>query len=182
MNVTPSGEVRPTEAWLGRLRERLLAIASRRVPAESVEDVVQDALRVIVQRRIPDSSAVRIDDLPELAWCFQVLRNTIGNYYQKTRSRLRWQEQAATRTAAPAPPTPLDALESAEATRVILAAMEDMRDDSESCGRYLERLAAGDSPADLARNEGLDPAVLYRRIYRCRHKLRLKLMERGILA
>lgn len=180
MNDTPGGETR-TEAWLARLRERLLAVASRRVPAESVEDVVQDALRVIVQRRIPDSKAMRIDDLPPLAWCFQVLRNTIGNYYQKTRSRQRWQEWVTNQDATPAP-TPLDALESDDATRAILAALAEMRDDSESCGRYLERLAAGISPADLARDEGLDAAVLYRRIYRCRHKLRLKLMERGILA
>ncbi len=181
MNTTPSGEPRATEAWLARLRERLLAVASRRVPAEAVEDVVQDALRVIVERKVLEAGAV-IDDLPGLAWCFQVLRNTIGNYYQKTRTRRAWQEQASSHVETPAPPTPLDALESEEATRVILATLREMRDDSESCGRYLERLAHGAAPADLARAEGVDPAVLYRRIYRCRYKLRMRLIERGILA
>jgi DNA-directed RNA polymerase specialized sigma24 family protein len=181
MNTTPNGEPRPTEAWLARLRERLLAVASRRVPAEAVEDVVQDALRVIVERKVPETGAM-IDDLPGLAWCFQVLRNTIGNYYQKARTRRTWRERESTRAPEPAAPTPLDALESADATRTILAAIQAMRGDADSCGRYLECLAQGTSPADLARSEGVEPAVLYRRIYRCRHKLRVVLIERGILA
>ena len=36
--------------WLERLRGRMLDIARRRVPADEVEDLVQGALRVIVER------------------------------------------------------------------------------------------------------------------------------------
>ena len=40
----------PLEPWLENLRARLLGVTRRRVPHETAEDLVQDALKVIVER------------------------------------------------------------------------------------------------------------------------------------
>lgn len=169
------------EAWLAQLRRRMVAVAARRVPAADVEDVVQDALRVVAERGVGEDAAVSVEGLPGLAWCFQVLRNTIGNYYQKSRTRraLLDRAESAARHAAD-PPVPLDSLEANDAARAILEAIESFGPGD--CRRYLASLAGGTSPAELAHAERIEAPVLYRRIYRCRHRLRAALIERGILA
>ena len=50
------------------------------------------------------------------------------------------------------------------------------------CARYLQRLFDGVAPGELARQEGLEEAALYRRVYRCRIKLRTLLARRGVEA
>ena len=40
----------PLEPWLESLRARLLGVARRRVPQVAAEDLVQDALKVILER------------------------------------------------------------------------------------------------------------------------------------
>ena len=66
-----------------------------------------------------------------------------------------------------------------------VAAIQGLRELAEVdgvCGRYLQRLIDGLSPSDLAREERLGAAVLYRRVYRCRLKLRSILERMGVLA
>ena len=45
--------------------------------ADEAEDLVQSALGIIMEK---------MQDRPDLAWCLQVLRNVIGNHYQRRRS------------------------------------------------------------------------------------------------
>ena len=163
---------REREAWLTELRQRFVAVARRRVPEDAVEDVDQDALRIVHERG---------GDRPDLPWCFQVLRNTIGNWYQRQKVRARdlSPEDAALPNAAP---TPLEALEDREVERALRESIEKIGGGDTGCAHYLQRLMRGDAPARIAEDEGLDPAVLYRRIYRCRGKLRELLRERGVLA
>jgi len=162
---------RERDVWLGELRARFVSVARRRLPEDAVEDVVQDALRVVHEKG---------EEHPELPWCFQVLRNTIGNWYQKQRVRSRdlAPEDAAVPRAAP---TPLEALEDRELGRVLAESVAALGTTDAGCGRYLERLMAGETPATIAGEEGVDPAVLYRRIYRCRGKLREILIGKGVV-
>ncbi len=166
----------PEGAWLAPLRERFLSIARRRVHPDVAEDLVQDALRVIVERN-PGGEP------PSLPYCFQVLRNVIGNHYQKERVRRRRAEVEDAGTAVPdESPTPLEALASDDALRVVGECLQGLSVTDPGCTRYLRRLIGGANPAAVAEEEGLAAAVFYRRLYRCRLKLRDLLDQRGYFA
>jgi RNA polymerase sigma factor (sigma-70 family) len=178
-----SGPLTERERWLGMLRTRFLEIARRRVAAAAVEDTVQEALRVVYERGIVAAAAgqVRMEDgLPPLAWCFQVLRNTIGNHYQRQQHR-RHETLSEAHTAASPEPDPLESLEQGELARQLGAALDALALSAPDCARHLRRLLAGATPAALAADEGLAAEPLYRRLYRCRARLRELLIERGVL-
>jgi DNA-directed RNA polymerase specialized sigma24 family protein len=163
-NVQPGD----AEAFLRELRRRFVEIARRRVSADVVEDVVQEALTVVVTKR--EASPDRAQSLP---WCFQVLRNVIGNHYQKERTRGR---------AAPAPepaatPTPLDALERAEVGRILRDAIAELAARDGTCADLLRRALAEEAPA-VAAGSASTPYV---RAFRCRQKLKAILLRRGVL-
>lgn len=174
----------PDDAALRALRDRFVSVARRRVPEDAAEDLVQSALQVVIERGWRPGMADRIDDLPPLAWCFQVLRHTIGNYYQRRRTAdARLTPLGLTsREESIAEETPLEALEAREARRLVMAAIDSFAGDGTDCRHYLRRLLEGATPADLATEASLIESVLYRRVYRCREKLRGLLRERGILA
>jgi RNA polymerase sigma factor (sigma-70 family) len=179
-HVVPEAEA-GLEPWFRSLRERLLEITARRVPPGVAEDLVQEALSVVLQRGVRAGSFDTVDGLPPLAWSLQVMRNTIGNYYQKARTLSRHVQPLADHDEVPhGDPTPLDALELDESAGLIRETLEDLGGQDGQCGRYLTRLLDGLSPADLARSEGVEAAAFYRRLYRCRQKFRLLLMEKGV--
>lgn len=168
--------------WLLALRARFVVVARRRVPPADVEDIVQEAMRVVVEKRIAPGAA-DVEGLPSLAWCFTVLRHCVGNYYQRRRTRVRHHAPLEAAAAAASPgPAPLESLESSDAEARIRAAIAEIAHASASCGRYLNALADGRAPAEIARDESLEEAVLYRRVYRCRQQLRALLLARGVLA
>jgi RNA polymerase sigma factor (sigma-70 family) len=174
-----------TDGWLVQLRDRFVAVARRRLPSEAVEDVVQEALTVVYEKGIRVPQADAIDGMPPLAWCFQVLRNLIGNFYQKQRTRaatMSPDEDVERLDAADQSPTPLEALESREVRRLVRQALGELGKQDGTCAHYLQRLLEGLTPADLASEEAVEPAVLYRRVYRCRIKLRDILEQKGVLA
>jgi DNA-directed RNA polymerase specialized sigma24 family protein len=172
-----------SDEWLGRLRERFISIARRRVAADAVEDVVQDALRVVIERGIPVPGALAHEGEPMLAYCFQVLRNVIGNHYQKERVQQRRREPGMPDSGFADPaPVPLESVASKEAVRIVGECIASMTGADAACGRYLRRLADGAGVGELAREERLAEAVLYRRVYRCRIKLRSLLARRGVMA
>jgi len=169
--------------WLIALRARFVAVARRRVAADDVEDVVQEAMRIVISKQTTGPGGAMVEGEPPLAWSFVVLRNAIGNHYQRTRVRHRVHAplEAAGEPATGAP-TPLEALESADASARIHDAIGQLAAESATCGQYLRALAEGQSPADVAREAGLEEAVLYRRVYRCRQRLRALLADRGVIA
>jgi RNA polymerase sigma factor (sigma-70 family) len=139
-----------------------------------VDDVVQDTLRIVYEKSAGEA-------LPDIAWSFQVLRNTIGNLYQKQRVRARDLPPEHV-SAADAAPTPLEALEREESTRKIRECLRTLQRSDAPCTRYLERLMEGASPAEIAAEESVTASVLYRRVYRCRAKFRMILRAQGVLA
>lgn len=169
--------------WLADLRASLVEQARRRVEPGAVEDVVQDTLRVIVERGVREPGGAWVDGLPPLAWSMQVLRNMIGNHYQRARVRsARWSPVEEAASIPSAGGTPLELYEVAEGERIVRMAIERVAGSDPNCGRYLERLAGGAAPGDLAEKEGVDAAAFYRRLYRCREKLRTRLREAGVVA
>ncbi len=170
-----------TEAWLAELRQRFVSVTARRVPQAHVEDLVQDALGVVYERGVVAQHGVTREGLPGLAWCFQVLRNTIGNFYQKQKTRSR-EPAIEDQPMAPPVPTPLEALEESQMVELLRSALEEFQARDAQCGRYLLHLAQGMSPQTLAVEESVEAPVLYRRLYRCRAKFRQLLERKGFLS
>ena len=164
--------------WLTRLRERFVEVTTRRVDDSDIEDVVQEALRIVAEKHIRPNVAL-IDELPRIAWCFQVLRNVIGNHYRREEVRKRRMQQPGGHEGS-TPARFAEELESRDNLRLIEDAISEMHNNNENCGRYLARLIDGDTPQDVANEEDLAPAVFYRRLYRCRQKLRALLSVRGV--
>jgi RNA polymerase sigma factor (sigma-70 family) len=182
--MSSSGPIRvtgATDAWLTELRSRFLAVARRRVTGDAAEDVVQEALRILVEKSALEPGAEGPGGAAVLAYGFAVLRNVIGNYYQRERVRRTVHEpESAAGTASDPAPTPLEALAAEERIRMVRESLETLAASDRACARYLKRLLDGATPRDLASQEGLEEAVLYRRVYRCRLKLRALLEQRGV--
>jgi DNA-directed RNA polymerase specialized sigma24 family protein len=83
-----AGDTHAEAALYEGLRVRFLALAKRRVRQDSVEDVVQDALRIVHQKHREREQGRGI-----LVWSLTVLRNVIGNYYQAKERRTRREVQ-----------------------------------------------------------------------------------------
>ena len=182
--MSPMTEIKGTlgeDEWFAQLRARFLEIARRRVGSEAAEDVVQDALKVVSERGEAVLRQSDVDGRTPLAWCMQVLRNTIGNHYQKQRTRReRIQEGEVALDPVDPSPGPIEALESAEALRLIRQSLEEMARVRDHCARYIRSIAKGVSPRQIAAEERLEEAVIYRRVYRCRQKFRDLLRSRGL--
>ncbi len=178
--MTGAANTNERNRWYESLRQRYLSLARRRVEPDAVEDVVQEALRVVFEREGIFSRDTE-DGLPPLAWCFQVLRNTIGNHYQKRRTRSR-EQNIDTAYGLSHGKTPLEALQESESETLIHALLATLEETDPQCARYLQRLAEGEKPAEVAEREKLRAAVFYRRIYRCRGKLRELMREEGVTA
>lgn len=165
----------PDPDWLEPLRVRLTEIARRRVREDSVEDLVQDTLRIVLERGLPVAREEG-RDRPPLKWCFMTLRNVIGNWYQKQRDQTDVQDLPL---AAPGP-DPLSALAREERDRRIHEALDELRRQSRDCAGWLWAVAEGTKPAELADRAGVAADAFYRRLYRCRKKLEALLLEREL--
>jgi len=183
MNLFEPSGTTTTDAWLRELRSNLLAVARRRVLADAAEDVVQETMRILLEKGGLAPGWTSPEGAPALAVALRILRNVIGNHYQRDRMRRPGGdlEDVARTTADPAP-TPLEALATEERVRIVRESLAAMATRDRDCARYLQRLLDGVAPGALARQEGLEEAVLYRRVYRCRLKLRTLLERRGIAA
>jgi DNA-directed RNA polymerase specialized sigma24 family protein len=176
MDKRPSVAVLDQNEWLAELRERFLQLARRRVAAGAVEEIVQEALRVVSEEGLKPGQLA--GDKPALAWAYQVLRNAVGNHYSR-------QQRRGSRPPNPGGPgpvsgTPLEALERGQLTRLLDESLRELRRSSFDGARYLLALRKGRTPAELAAIEGLTPALLHRRVYLYRMQLREILVARGI--
>ena len=75
-----AGDEKAGAVLFEKLRVRFLAIAKRRVREDDVEDLVQDALRIVIQKQGDRNRFPGV-----LVWSLTILRNVIGNYYQAKR-------------------------------------------------------------------------------------------------
>ena len=169
---------RSLEPWLEELRRRMLDITRRRVPADDAEDLVQNALRVIIERAGSAGAGTEIDGRPRIAWCLQVLRNVIGNHYRRAQTRKKMIDGSIE------PETlsrPLESLGAEDRVLMIEDSLAELAAADGNCGRYLQRMADETPAREIARDEGLETNALYQRLYRCRRKLREILRRKGVL-
>jgi RNA polymerase sigma factor (sigma-70 family) len=143
------------------LRARLLVLARFRVP-EAAEDTVHEAL-LVVHQHLEECDTV--DGL--LAFSHQVLRNKIGNLYQR---RHRWghdelQEGDAVYWIH-------DQIEHEELERIILESINRLRETLPVCGEILSSLYCGLEPTEISSNLGISKSNLKTRTFRCRQALR----------
>jgi DNA-directed RNA polymerase specialized sigma24 family protein len=166
----------PVDAWMAMLRLRLTEIARRRVQVDDVEDVVQSAMTVILQKR--PELGMHVDGMPTIAWCLQVLRNVIGNHYRRMHTQRR---HLANDVDVETVPRPVDSLASDHVARMIDESLDEIGAEGDPCGTLLRRLAQGAQPHELAHAAGLAPHALYQRLYRCRRRFRELLRRKGLL-
>lgn len=165
------------------LRVRFLILGKRRVRPDHVEDVVHEALGVVLRkyRDLPSDRGL-------LVWSMTVLRNVIGNHYQARRrdgdrtTRLDdWDDVAVGQLD----DDPLGHLAADEAADRLEAAIDELARTSPRCGiifaRLLESVEQGGSPREVsARTLALVQAALpdlsrnafYVSLHRCRAQLR----------
>ena len=180
------GDAAAESALFRDLRVRFLSIAKRRVHEDSLEDVVQDALRVVHEKyRMRESGAGM------LIWSLAVLRNVIGNWYQAKERRGRRRAEVDLQLV-PAPPSSspeaalLDGPGGAGELGVRLeAAIAELAGRHPRCAaifhHILESLALGGGPREISgralermREEepDLSRGGFYTALHRCRARLR----------
>ncbi len=178
--LSADGDAVAEQELFERLRVRFLSIAKRRVRADDLEDVVQDALRTVHGKYGQRQAAPTM-----LTWSLAVLRNVIGNYYQRRQRRNGAEafdeqrhvsvESAAAQAVVAGEETVAEALEA-----IARLARTDAR-----CAimfrRILESLELGGVPAEVSRRAmasmraefgDVSRGALYVALHRCRRRLR----------
>lgn len=171
-----STEISPTDAWYRSMHQRMLGIARRRVDTDDAEDVVQQAMQIIVEKGVHPGGEV--DGQPSLAWCLRVLRNVIGNHYQRSRVQRRHVDASMDLEQVEVAIESLDADAAHDRLTRLLA---EFARDASDCGRYLRRLAEDADVHEIAAEENIASHAFYQRLYRCRRRFREFLRARGVL-
>jgi RNA polymerase sigma factor (sigma-70 family) len=170
------GDDRAMEALLPRLRERISHVAKQRLGGARVEDVVQETLTTLWEKR--DSIDVPGRVLPFL---FRVLRNKIGNAYMRVR---REQEREGDRGALeefpgdPVTDDPGVLFENDELQRSIEKALQVCVNENAVQGRVLLLLFEGRTASEISTELGGTPVSTVRTIiHRGRKRLKEILMR-----
>lgn len=161
--------------WLSLLRQRFAGIAARRVPEDAIEDIVHDALGIVLAKG-PAEALRNNQSEPSLQWSFNVLRNVIGNWYQRRRHHetlegVEFQDDG---------PDALAALTTAERVETIRSAVEELRQARPRCAHWLWSMAQGIKAGVLAEGADMESSAFYRKIYRCRKILAEILLRKGV--
>jgi len=174
-----SGDERAESRLFETLRVRFLGIAKRRVQPDHLEDLVQEALQIVLRKGRQQQRTENV-----LIWSLTVLRNVIGNHYQ---ARKRENERMATgenildhladETARPD--------EIPERDPGLEQALTRLAAKFPRCGKIfaaiLDSLAAGGGPREVSQRAletvqrqepGLARGSFYTALHRCRSQLR----------
>lgn len=185
-----SGDAGAEESLFAALRERFIALAKRRLREHEVEDVVQDALGIAFRKYRTRPSGV-----PVLPWSLVVLRNAIGNAYQRrARAELQETTPAAGPGEAAASGDPADPLDREELVAQLVEAVRRLAGTHPRCGalfrHVFESLAQDGGPESATERAvttarqafpDMTAANFYVMLHRCRARLRsiLDRMEGG---
>jgi len=177
------GDGRAEAALFEELRVRFLSLAKRRVQPDHVEDVVHDALGIVLRKyREPDRES------GILVWSLTVLRNVIGNHYQSRRrdtDRTTQVDDWRTVPEAAVAADPTAGLAADQAADRLEEAVAELSASSVRCGaifrRILDVLAAGGEPREAGRRAfdrvredfpDMSRNTFYVALHRCRGQLR----------
>ncbi len=170
-SASPSRDLDPR--WLDQLRQRFAEIAARRVPDSAVEDVVHDALAVVLAKGIAEADRRGQPDPPAGASPCCATSSATG-----TRSGAR--TFRSTRTWNPRRPIRSPALAT---VRAHAARCAERWSTSATRRRGMRALAVGARPRVEAARSGRRGVrrrgLFYRRVYRCRRWLEILRREGG---
>jgi len=178
-----AGDDRARDRLFADLHVRFSAIAKRRVQPGQDEDLVQEALHIVLRKAVELRKSENV-----LPWSLTILRNVIGNHYQARRwegERMNTAENILDTVADPAagPGGPGDLAPAIE------AALEKLARRFPRCGRMFEAilrsLEQGGGSNEISQRAfdkaqkaepGLTRGGWYTALHRCRAQLRT-LME-----
>jgi DNA-directed RNA polymerase specialized sigma24 family protein len=182
-----AGDERAEARLFESLRVRFLQIAKRRVRPDHLEDVVQDALRIVLAR-FRDRDAER----GILVWSLTVLRNVIGNYYQaKERESARLADIEDLSVIPDDTAGALAEVDQADSAANLEAAIADLARRLPRCGVIFREILAcherGGGQREISQRAlrrvqrhypDLTPGSFYTALHRCRAHLREILASR----
>ncbi len=150
------------------LRERLASVAKRRLEGEEAEEVVQDTLTTLWQKRDSVTSGRHL-----LQFVFQTLRYKIGNVYRARQRHDTTELPERVGLSSGGWWQPDSAARSEEFERILDLAIARCAGENELWGRILGWLRAGHGAAGVRRLLGDVPmATAHTRIHRARTRLR----------
>lgn len=177
------GDKRAEAELFSALRVRFLALSKRRVRPDHQEDVVQETLGVVLEKYRDLAPGRGI-----LVWSLAVLRNVIGNHYQRTRrhrDRTVEVEDWQALPAASSDPDPLATLNNSEAAARLETAIAELARRTPRCGAIfaglLESMERGGGPREVSMRAlelvqkefpDLNRNAFYVALHRCRAQLR----------
>jgi len=171
-----AGDEEALRRLLPPLRVRLERFAKLKLRQELAEDVVQETLLTLWQRRDCVETPQHL-----LPFVFRILRYKIGNVYQRApepQSLAAQPDQGASVPASPLRAADL-ALEGEELDAVVRQAIDDCAREHPAWGRVLQLLREGRSPAEVGHELGdVTVSGLHVRIHRARTRLKQILRER----
>lgn len=152
------------------IRGRIVRLAQQRLQRDEVEDVVQQALSTLWEKR---SSVKDPDQL--MPFLFQILRNKMGDSYR----RKRYQQQMRATKNGPMEllkdsesTNPETLLEEKELENVLREAIDICAAENRLWGKILQLLREGKSREEIRKELGDIPmATVYTRIHRARQTL-----------
>lgn len=176
-----SGDEIARSALLTDLRVRFLQVAKRRLQEDDCEDVVQEALQIVLLRYAERQPQQNI-----LVWSFAVLRNVIGNYYQRRKRQMRNEPyEERIHSAASAERGTDDLVATKEVFAGLKKALTTLAHEEPRCGRLfqivLESCDEGGTPVEINRRamkrmrvkyDRMTQGALYVALHRCRRRLK----------
>jgi DNA-directed RNA polymerase specialized sigma24 family protein len=170
------GDERALQKLLPPLRVRLARLAKQRLGGQEVEEVVQETLSTLWEKR----QSVR-EPGHLLPFLFQTLRHKVGSAYLRARrERMRRGGESGLRHAStdPAKDNPEALLVAAEVESKVMRAIQACAAESQALGEVLLHLREGRSAAEIQGELGDIPIGAVRtRICRARKRLREILRE-----
>ena len=152
------------------IRGRIVRLAQQRLQRDEVEDVVQQTLSTLWEKR----SSVRDSD-QLMPFLFQILRNKMGDSYRRKRyqQKIRVTKTDTMDTLKDSDATnPELLLEGKELENVLKEAIDLCATENHLWGKILQLLREGKSREEIRKELGDTPmATVYTRIYRARQTL-----------
>ena len=171
-----TGDLDSFDEAFGPIRKKIVRLAQKRLNREEVEDVVQQTLSTLWEKR---TSVRNPDHL--MPFIFQILRYKLGDTYRRKKLKKEIHvsgQKVLNSLKNPEPDTPELLLEEKELGRILRDAIDICAAENGTWGEVLRFLQQGLSREEIQRKQGDIPmATVYTRIFRARQSLMKILKE-----
>jgi RNA polymerase sigma factor (sigma-70 family) len=165
-----TGDLDSFDEAFGSIRKKIVRLAQKRLAREEVEDVVQQTLSTLWEKR----TSIRDPD-HVMPFIFQILRNKLGDAYRRKKLKkeiLTSEPEELNSQKNLTSDTPEHRFEEKELGRILRDAIDLCAAENGTWGKVLKLLQQGLSREEIKRELGDIPmATVYTRIYRARQSL-----------